>query len=89
MNLDKLKLRLTVPEQNILCIYRKETLQETKNNLIENLLLQETEAYDIKDEFLKDEYKFILKKCISLLENIDEFIFKEYILTLEIVDEEE
>lgn len=92
MTLDKLKLILTVPEQNILCIYRKETLQETKNNLIENLLLLETEAfneYDIKDEFLKDEYKFILKKCIYLLENIDEVIFKEYISTLEIEDEEE
>lgn len=90
MNLDKLKIRLTVPEQNMLCIHRKESLEVTKENLIEKLILLEIEDFSEYGEFENDfkaEHKFTLKQCISLLESIDENTFKDYILKLEVEED--
>lgn len=85
MTLEELKLKITVPEQNTLCIYMKNTLEETKENLIVRLILAENEdflEYGESANMVKAECLHNLKSCLRLLENIDENLFKEYILKL-------
>ena len=87
MTLEELKLRITVHEQNTICIYRKNTLEETKENLINRLIIAENEdftEYGESADIIKAECLHNLKSSITLLEKIDENLFKEYILKLEI-----
>lgn len=89
MTLEELKLKITVSEQNTLCIYRKNTLEETKENIICRLIIFENEdfkEYGKNADIVKAECLNNLKSSIALLDKIDENLFKEYILKLEIED---
>lgn len=70
----KLILQVSVPVDNILTYYLKDTLEETKKAVFDKILELETKDYSQYkglEDMIKNEEKHTLESTISFLENFD------------------